>query len=170
MDSGKLNDWMQVIGLFAVVASLVFVGLQMKQAHEIALAETYQARAEMSVNLESEASANPEFTSAMAKVYRGEAEKVTGEERIALEYYLGASITMFENLHFQYLSGFLPEEHWSRNLEDINCMMSLPAYRTIIEEWNFRDSFQSLLDRAIDEARQNPSDSCWIFPPKPIEN
>ena len=39
MDSAKLNDWMQVIGIFAVVASLVFVGLQMKQAQEIATVE-----------------------------------------------------------------------------------------------------------------------------------
>jgi hypothetical protein len=31
MDSAKLNDWMQVIGIFALVASLVFVGLQMKR-------------------------------------------------------------------------------------------------------------------------------------------
>ena len=45
MDSAKLNDWMQVIGIFALVASLVFVGLQMKQTHEIALSNAYQSRA-----------------------------------------------------------------------------------------------------------------------------
>jgi len=39
MDSGKLNDWMQVVGIFALVASLIFVGLQMKQTKEIALNE-----------------------------------------------------------------------------------------------------------------------------------
>ena len=31
MDSAKLNDWLQVVGLFGVIASLIFVGLQMKQ-------------------------------------------------------------------------------------------------------------------------------------------
>jgi len=45
MDSAKLNDWMQVIGIFALVASLIFVGLQMKQTHEIALSDAYQSRA-----------------------------------------------------------------------------------------------------------------------------
>ena len=44
MDSAKLNDWLQVIGLFGVIASLIFVGLQMKQDREIALAGTYQDR------------------------------------------------------------------------------------------------------------------------------
>jgi len=39
LDSAKLNDWLQVIGIFALVASLVFVGLQMKQTQEIGQGE-----------------------------------------------------------------------------------------------------------------------------------
>ncbi len=39
MDSAKLNDWIQVIGIFALVASLIFVGLQMRQAQRISFAE-----------------------------------------------------------------------------------------------------------------------------------
>ena len=46
MDSTKLNDWMQVVGIFALVASLVFVGLQMKQEQEIAIADTYASPTE----------------------------------------------------------------------------------------------------------------------------
>ncbi len=46
MDSAKLNDWMQVVGIFALVASLIFVGLQMKQSQEIAVADQYQDRAD----------------------------------------------------------------------------------------------------------------------------
>ena len=39
MNSAKLNDWLQVIGIFALVASLIFVGLQMKQTQEIGQGE-----------------------------------------------------------------------------------------------------------------------------------
>lgn len=39
MDSAKLHDWLQIVGLAAVVGSLIFVGLQLKQADEIAFAE-----------------------------------------------------------------------------------------------------------------------------------
>ena len=45
MNTSKLNDWMQVVGIFALVASLIFVGLQMKQTQEIALSDAYQSRA-----------------------------------------------------------------------------------------------------------------------------
>jgi len=43
MDSAKLSDWMQVIGIFALVASLVFVGLQMQQDRDIARVMIYQS-------------------------------------------------------------------------------------------------------------------------------
>ena len=43
MDSAKLNDWMQVIGIFALVASLIFVGLQMRQDRRLAAAQVIVA-------------------------------------------------------------------------------------------------------------------------------
>ena len=51
MDSNKLNDWMQVIGIFAVVVSLIFVGLQVRQDQEIAIVDTYGSVAETHMNL-----------------------------------------------------------------------------------------------------------------------
>ena len=51
MDSAKLNDWMQVVGIFAVVLSLIFVGLQMRQEQEIAIVDTYGSVADAQVNL-----------------------------------------------------------------------------------------------------------------------
>ena len=46
MDSSKLNDWMQVFGIFALVASLVFVGFQIRQDRSIALVESMATRAD----------------------------------------------------------------------------------------------------------------------------
>ena len=43
MDSAKLNDWLQVLGIFALVASFIFVGLQMQQDREIAKVMIYQS-------------------------------------------------------------------------------------------------------------------------------
>jgi hypothetical protein len=39
MISEKIHDWLQLVGMAAVVASLVFVGLQIKQSDEIAMVE-----------------------------------------------------------------------------------------------------------------------------------
>ena len=44
MHSNKLNDWLQIVGLFGVIGSLIFVGIQLKQTQAIALSETYMNR------------------------------------------------------------------------------------------------------------------------------
>ena len=43
MDSAKINDWMQIIGIFAVVASLVFVGMQLQQEDRAASLQVNEA-------------------------------------------------------------------------------------------------------------------------------
>ena len=46
MNSEKVNDWLQLVGMVAIVASLLFVGLQLKLSQDIAIAAQYQARAD----------------------------------------------------------------------------------------------------------------------------
>jgi hypothetical protein len=60
MDSAKLNDWMQVLGMFAIVASLIFVGLQMKQSRDISLGEGAIANAANKIDVTNAFSAHAE--------------------------------------------------------------------------------------------------------------
>jgi hypothetical protein len=53
MESAKINDWLQVVGIFAVVASLIYVGLQMKQSQDNASTERSMLRAATNVDLKS---------------------------------------------------------------------------------------------------------------------
>jgi hypothetical protein len=46
MDLAKINDWMQIAGLFAVVASLIFVALQLQQDRSLAIVESTSSRAD----------------------------------------------------------------------------------------------------------------------------
>ena len=41
MRKTQWNDWLEGIGIIAIVASLIFVGLQLRQAEKIASAESY---------------------------------------------------------------------------------------------------------------------------------
>ena len=103
-----------MIGITAIVASLIFVGLQMKQSQEIAVANQYQARADAALEFYL-----GRLQSAHALVMTGRdiAEKVdTGRAadsiRVSLEseglegvatrhLVYRANITMFDNYHFQ---------------------------------------------------------------------
>ncbi len=149
MDSSRLNDWLQVLGLFGVMASLVFVGLQMKQDYDIALAETYSTRTAISVANIGDQIGSPHYISATAKLYSGLGEDLTAEEYVAME-----------NLHYQYQFGFLPEAHWQKNLAEIDCRMSEPFFQELAADWQGRADFRAIIDEAI--ARGDTADrSCW---------
>jgi hypothetical protein len=97
--------------MFGVIASLIFVGLQLNQTQQIALSSTYQARSAATVESLMAAISSAEFLSASAKIYAGKSDEPTMQEAVAWEYYLGAEMTLFENNHQQYKMGFLSEEH-----------------------------------------------------------
>ncbi len=131
MDSAKLNDWMQVIGIFALVASLIFVGLQMKQAHEIALADQYQSRSQttidfMLVRMESD-DVNPRFASQVRW-------------------------TMMDNNHFQYQQGFLTSEAWQAYANFIRNLYARCEDRLVFEDRKpfLRGSFVEFVESHAD--------------------
>ena len=45
MKKVSLDVWIQLIGMLSIVVSLIFVGLEMRQSHKIALSSQQQERA-----------------------------------------------------------------------------------------------------------------------------
>ena len=64
---------------------------------------------------------------------------------------------MYGNHHYQYEMGYLPEEHWSRNLSERKCNLSLPYYAELVIDWEFRDSFQVIVDDILSVVASDPS-------------
>lgn len=161
-DMNKINEWLQIIGMFGLIASLIFVGMQIRQDHEIALSGIYQARNDISVQSSMDAISSTEFLNASAKIYADRAHDLTMQEAVAFEYYIGATMTNFESNHQQFLMGYLSEEHWQRNIRELECILDLPFTREVVAVWDFRDSFEQLVDEIIENAIRNPS-GCWSY-------
>lgn len=119
MDSAELNDWMQVIGIFAVVASLIFVGLQMRQDQEIAMSLASQARTDTTIQSLAATASNPFCMSAVDKMANDEIELLLPSEKRAVAMYGVQLIMIFENIHIQYLNGFVGEERWAGAKESL---------------------------------------------------
>lgn len=79
MESRSQRDWLQILGQFGVVASLIFVGLQMKQDHEIALSVAYQARTATLVEFLMANATDELARSAMSKSISGSTDLTPGE-------------------------------------------------------------------------------------------
>ena len=80
----------------------------------------------------------------MSKIYADKAGELTMPEAIAVELNIGTALTMIENNHLQYQAGFLPEEHWERNLAEVECILTVPLFREIVAGWPFRASFAAI--------------------------
>lgn len=161
MNSQKLNDWLQIVGLFGVIGSLVFVGLQLKQTQTIALSETYQARSMAAVEANMAAVNSPEILSGLSKIYKDRFDELTMPEAVALEWLIWANVTMIENNHFQFQSGFLSQEHWERNLDQLKCMLTVPLFRDVVT-WPLRDSFEKVISDVMKEIPPD-AENCWSY-------
>jgi len=61
MKAGYWKDIVELIGIGAIVASLIFVGLQLQQEQEIAIVDTYGTVAEAGMNLSMQVGENMEI-------------------------------------------------------------------------------------------------------------
>ena len=59
----NISDWLQVVGMFGVIFSLVFVGYQIQQTHAIALSSVYQTRSNATAEWHMAATNSPELLS-----------------------------------------------------------------------------------------------------------
>ena len=98
-----IQDLIQLLGMIGIIGSLVFVGLEMRQSHRIALAAQHQARSEMfmdQVNVHTEA----------GLTFRN----YSNEERYAGLNGLWAASIVFENDFVQYELGLMEEDLWEK--------------------------------------------------------
>jgi hypothetical protein len=86
------KDIVEVVGIAAIVASLVFVGLQMRQAQSIAIADSYQQQAVATLAKSELATMHSEL---VAKANRG--ESLSDAETFALSEYV---VARWQNAYF----------------------------------------------------------------------
>ncbi len=158
----KKKDWKdtaELIGIAAIVASLIFVGLELRQSQEIALSEAYQARASIEVANASAMASIPEYLSGLAKIVDGgSTADLTSAEYIAHQHYLAAMLGIWENDFYQHESGFLPADHWAKSYGNMLCDLAIPMYREMYRStgWSYRTSFSEIVEEAMAEAENDP--------------
>ena len=161
MDMTKLNDWLQVIGIFAVFASLIFVGLEMRQAHKISLSQAYQSRTSAAAEWNSALAANPSALSALRKSSGGQDGDLTNEEYDALYRSLLGVIYLYDNAHYQYQEGFVTEGFWASTRASLKNLMKNPVANAVFVERldaSMRPEFRSVVISILEEPEEKPDE------------
>ena len=140
----------EIVGIAAIVMSLIFVGLQMRQTHEIALVTLTQMRSDASREL-AVAQLNSEPLMAIhTKIEAG--EELSAYDELTLSMQPFVFFNQFENSHFLFGKGYITEEQWQSDLVAIKQFMaSEPLYQ---EYWSnqkhiFRTSYIEAIDQSL---------------------
>lgn len=113
---GAAGRWTEIVGVIGVVASLVFVGIEVRQNTQAVRGATYQSLVESSMSLLFYMADHPELDAELDAWGRG--EELPPEERTRVESIVLAYLRHLENAYFQREEGTLkPEllENWSGN-------------------------------------------------------
>lgn len=160
MDSEKLNFWVQIVGIVSVVASLFFVGFQLKQTHEIALAGQYQERSAVAVEYWLGVAQDEAFTRTVGErfirqlgPFDSDLDDVSPLEFGKRYVYARMTFTMLDNHHFQYTSGFYDDETWAAFRAQLHSFVTGDSMAALIVRRNsdfFRGEFRELCQLILD--------------------
>ncbi len=131
----------------AIVASLVFVGLELRQNGEIARAAAYQARAIAHADSMYSTAANELALTAYRKGADGDRDSITPLEGWSGFYATAGALSVADNSHYQWEQGFLSEDDY----EGLRVMLA-GVMRNPFQRWailnnpeSMRPSFRELV-------------------------
>jgi len=163
-------QFVEIVGIAGVMASLLFVGMQLMLDRKLAIATQYAARAE---SIKSDLRAEIEsdvYLSARAVLWenRGKPSWWTEEfeqtnreyglssaENVALIISTNIAILQLDNLYFQYKQGFLTEEFWMGARENVKNSIRNPITRAIYMNRSPRLPISDVLDELVLELEAN---------------
>ena len=152
MKKVSMDTWIQLLGMLGVIASLVFVGLQMRQSQQIALAAQQTERMQVFTDIVNT------FTESGLQY---EALNLNGEERVSSDSFnlainvVHQALWVFENDFLQYSLGLMDESIWQAKSNFL-----LSSFSTCIGRQVFNQRKDSLDTRIVELIDAAPAQSC----------
>lgn len=150
------RDWKgtaELVGIAAIVASLIFVGLQLRQTEVIARATLYQMRSDAGRELIGITLENREL---VATLLQSEGSQ-DSSEYLQASWWALAVFTHYENSHHLYQLGLLSREQWKPDRHQLGGLVKNPNLRVFWEadKGTYRESYAVEMESIIAEYVRN---------------
>lgn len=153
MSNVKIRNWLEVIGIFGVIASLIFVGLQMRQSQKIAMSSVNLQRTDTVVQMLSDMATDPTWRSVWHKRISDDFDSWTADESASYLFFSLAQAYRYQDSYWQYNQGFTTEDRW--RIERAALKLSLtesPPFRALMEDSYFwTDAFNLEVEKILAE-------------------
>ena len=117
----------EIFGAIAVLITLFYLAIQIRQSSAASRAQTRQALADSQIGYLNSRALDPFIRAVSMKMYLG--GEMNEEEAYALRIHLTAHIRLFENYFTQYALGTLDEQDWLAMREVIRSQLQFGPYR-----------------------------------------
>ena len=159
----RWKDVAEIVGISAIVASLIFVGLELRQSQQIAIAGQYQDRTETYTMMMLERQAlrsSSEDSAEFVRLQYGDVipesrfDSMTDEEIAIRSVSANVNLALFDNNYFQYQSGLMAEESWQAQRRRFKYALRRSDFmraEITVRGDRYRDSFLGLAQEIISE-------------------
>ena len=129
----NFDVWIQLLGMLGVLGGLIFVGLEMRQSQQIALAVQQQARTEIFTGIVNSVNESSDVSLYQILVKVTDNAPLTASEKKIAENYALQTVWVFENDFIQYQAGLIDENVWAAKLFSIRTLARLCHFRDAVE-------------------------------------
>jgi len=156
IDLQSLANLGEVIGAAAVVASLLYLALQVRQSSKAQRTENYAHALDRVSAFQAVLSQDSDLSRIFAKGV-SDISELTGLEKIRFSWLLYEAFGSFEFMFHTYETNEIPEEVWKRWSQTVAWWLNFPG----VQQWwmnrpvNFTQSFTVFVESVI---RDNPTD------------
>lgn len=148
-----INAITGLVGVVAIVVSLIYVSAEIRQNTKVARAATRQAISAASGNLASDLMDNPDMAEIFVKHMNG--EELDAVEKLRLQARCYRDMQHWENIHYQFEEGFISAEQWAGFRKNLRSLLAIEIYRDYwkIEATHYSDTFQEEVWSLFEEAK-----------------
>ena len=156
----------QVVAAFAVMGSLIFVGLQMRQSDSTQQAIMHQSRAQRQIDIV-KTYLEPHNAEALSKTMR-EARNLSSLERFRAGLFLRMTLLSTEDMVWQHQRGLLEDEVLNDQVLVLTRILGTMTYRAMwkLERRNYPPRFATYIDTLIEtipiRSQKEDIDAAWI--------
>lgn len=155
----------EIVGVIAVVVSLGYVAIQIRQNTKVARAATRQAISESTENLTSDLISNAEIAEIFVKHMNG--EELNPVENLRLQARCYRDMAHWENIHYQFAEGMVSKDQWLGFRKNLAALLAIDVYREYWEHESFHysDAFQAEVASIYKESKTDgaPADIASRF-------
>ena len=159
MSPNRIKSVVEAVGVIAVVSSLIFVGLQIKQTSDIAISQQYNERLAVSTDFWNAQLEHDIIMDRFGSRIVGNRTSIPGlDQSISagdvgrLWIYYARQLFIYDNLHLQYELGFLAESSWDAYRPLLGSLLRDPFAQFVYNNSSWRQTFSELCDTLISQA------------------